>query len=400
MTASATVAVAAVALATPSPVAAATGSTTLAATGPAATSLRERGVRIAPVKPAKGGAERIVMPLGGGLAGTETTRLLQRGGISLRIEAGRGLRLSRLSVVLGRRSRVEARLGGEEVELFRVLRGGRRDVDPVSGRIELAGLRLKLTRAAAGEISRRLGIDRLAPARFGTLSSRASGLNAAGSNPAADRQGEKATGCPLPGTAGPEPQNPLPPATRPAGATDVVSATVGWHVRESFVRYIGTGEGTSVSGGATADPPVLLPGASTALSYDFHFPFASGWLDAGANAADPGDDRAAVSFSGAVRFRYSKHEIDLVTASPEIEIAGPDSRAIFSISDSGGAVERQVLVNLDLGRAAAITATGGTFTYERVPGAIPSGTASSTFAGFYAPGTDFGCFTVSFSTAG
>ncbi len=57
-----------------------------------------------------------------------------------------------------------------------------------------------------------------------------------------------------------------------------------------------------------------------------------------------------------------------------------------------------MLVNLDLSRAAAISASGSTHTYERVPGAIPSGTASSVFAGFYAPGTEFGCFTVSYST--
>ena len=88
------------------------------------------------------------------------------------------------------------------------------------------------------------------------------------------------------------------------------------------------------------------------------------------------------------------------TAEPEIEIAGAKSRAIFAIAESGGAPQRQVLINLDLSRAAAISASGDSFTYERVPGAIPSGTATSTFAGFYAPGTDFGCATVSFTTAG
>ena len=57
-----------------------------------------------------------------------------------------------------------------------------------------------------------------------------------------------------------------------------------------------------------------------------------------------------------------------------------------------------MIVNLDLGRAAAVQVSGSTVTYDRVPGAIPAGTATSTFAGFYAPGTDFGCFTVSYST--
>ena len=128
-------------------------------------------------------------------------------------------------------------------------------------------------------------------------------------------------------------------------------------MRESFIRYVNTGEGTSVFGGATADPPVLRPGASAPLTYTFHFPFASGWHDAGANPADPADDTAAIGFSGAVRFLYSAHGIDLTTENPEIEIAGARSRAIFTVND-GKSTQRQVLVNLDLSRAAAITATG------------------------------------------
>jgi hypothetical protein len=180
---------------------------------------------------------------------------------------------------------------------------------------------------------------------------------------------------------------------------DITGASIDWQVRDSFIRYIGTGEGTSVSGGATADPPVLLPGASAALSYGFHFPFAgTSWYDTGGNLADPADDSALVRFGGAVRFQYSAHGIDLATAEPEIELAGDRSRAIFSVSESGKAAQRQVLINLDLSRAAAIKAAGNSFTYERVPGAIPSGTAASTFAGFYAPGTEFGCATVSFTT--
>ena len=169
-------------------------------------------------------------------------------------------------------------------------------------------------------------------------------------------------------------------------------------MRESFIRYIATGEGTSASGGATAEPPILLPGVSAALSYDFHFPFAGGWLDSGADPASPADDTAALYFSGGLRFQYSGHGIDLLTTAPEIELAGGASRAIFAVSDNGGAAQRQVLVNLDLSRAGAISRSGNSYVYDRVPGAIPAGTATSTFAGFYAPGTDFGCFTVAFST--
>lgn len=51
-------------------------------------------------------------------------------------------------------------------------------------------------------------------------------------------------------------------AARSPGAADITGATIGWHLRESFIRYIDTGEETSVSGGAVADPPELLPDGS------------------------------------------------------------------------------------------------------------------------------------------
>ncbi len=382
--------------------------TTLKLDGPAADALREQGVRIVPLKPAGGGQERVVLPVAAGLAGATTTLLRHRGAISLRTAAGQKLRLGKLSLVLGRSARVTAELGGADVDLFRVLRGGRREIDPVAGRVALSGLRLKLTPAAANAISERLALPigrnvarGLASRPIGTLAASVSGLDAgggpAGKSPGAQQQ---AATCPLPSGAGPTPEEPLPVAVRPPSATDVTGATIDWQVRESFIRYIGTGEGTSVSGGASADPPLLAPGASAALSYGFHFPFAGGWHDSGANPADPGDDSALVRFGGAVRFQYSGHGIDLTTAEPEIEIAGAKSRAVFSIAESGKPAQRQVLINLDLSRAGAIRAAGNGFTYERVPGAIPAGTASSTFAGFYASGTDFGCATVSFSTAG
>lgn len=395
------IAVAAAALPASSP--AASGSTKLTLDGPGAKTLREAGVRIAPLKPASGGSHKVSLPIASGLAGADTTLLRHRGGIVLAGNAGAEARLTKLSLLLGKRSLVEAKLGGEEIDLFKVLRGGRRDVDAAAGAVSLNGLRLKLTRSGAAAIARRLGLKTLPPQRFATLSSDLSGLtrgNGGGAGTAPGGPAQQSATCPLPSGAGPAPEEPLPVATQPPGASAITGATIDWHVRESFIRYIGTGEGTAVSGGATADPPVLLPGASAALSYGFHFPFAgSSWLDTGANPADPADDSALVRFGGAVRFLYSGHGIDLTTAEPEIEIAGAKSRAIFSISESGGAAQRQVLVNLDLSRAAAIRASGNTYTYELVPGAIPSGTASSTFAGFYAPGTDFGCVSVSFATS-
>jgi Htaa len=388
------------------------GSTTLALSGPAAKALRSSGVRIAPVKPATGGKQRIALPVRAGLAGASTTVLTHRGGILLR-RRGETARLSKLRLVLGKRSRLSAKLGGRSIDFFAVPGGASRSVDPVAGTVRLGGSRLRLTRAGARAIGAALASPAgnragssaqrpalaVQPGHFGGLWTRAAGLTAAGATPNLGGDALSAARCPLPNGPGPAPESPPPVATPPPGATEIGGASIEWRVRESFIRYIATGEGTSVSGGATAAPPVLLSGASVPLSYDFSFPFADGWHDSGANPVDPGDDTAVIQFGGGLRFHYSGHGIDLSTAQPEIEIAGGGSRAIFTVSEGGDPGQRQVLVNLDLSRAAAIQASGGTYTYERVPAAIPSGTASSVFADFYAPGAEFGCFTVTYTTS-
>ncbi len=394
-------ALAAIALPAQSP-AAISGTTKLKLDGPGADALREHGVNIVPIKPASGNAQRITLPVAAGLAGSSTTLVRQRGGIKLSGKGG-SARLSQFRLLLSKRSLLKAKLGGEEIGLFKVLGGGRRDVDVANGSVRFGNLRLKLTRVGAKALAAELGLKPLPARRFGTLSTKLTGLTGGdsgkpggGSTPSGPAQ--QSSACPLPSGAGPANDGTPPEAIRPAAAIDVTGATIGWHVRESFIRYIATGEGTSPTGGASADPPVLLPGASAALSYDFHFPFAGGWLDSGADPANPADDRALLRFSGGLRFLYSGHGIDLLPASPEIELNGGSSRAIFAVSEDGGGAQRQVLVNLDLSRAGSISRSGSSYVYDRVPGTVPAGTASSTFAGFYAPGTDFGCFTVSFST--
>jgi Htaa len=393
-------ALAAIALPAQSP-AAISGTTKLKLDGPAAQALRDQGVSIAPVKPASGGPRQIGLPVAAGLAGSTTTLLRQRGGIKLSGEDG-SARLGKLRVLIGKRSLLEAKLGGEEIELFKILGGGGK-VDVANGSVRFDGLRLKLTRAGAKALAAKLGLESLPARRFGTLSTKLTGLaqgdsGKAGGGSAPSGPAQQSSACPLPSGAGPANEGTPPEAVRPPAAVDVTGASVSWHVRESFIRYIATGEGTTPTGGAVAAAPTLLPGASAALSYDFQFPFANGWLDSGADPASPADDRALLRFSGGLRFLYSGHGIDLATTSPEIEIDGGASRAIFAVSEGGGGAQRQVLVNLDLGRAGSITRSGSSYVYDRVPGAVPAGTASSTFAGFYSPGTDFGCFTVSFST--
>jgi hypothetical protein len=394
----ATVALAAVVVLTAlaAPAAAAPGQAVLEIGGPAAQALRAEGVKVSPLGAAKGGSKRIVLPVRTGLVGTTATILRFGGGVALR-KGKQGARLSDLRLTLGRRNGLAGKLAGEAAGLFRVLKGGQREIDPARGSARLSGLRLQLSRPAAQELAERLGLKRRPTGVFATLSAADEDLPQAAPNSTSKAE-EKSTACPLPSTAGPAPEEPLPVAPRPPAAVDVTGASLSWNVRDSFVRYINTGEGTSVFGGANAAAPEVRPGSTLPLTYRFGFPFASGWVDTGANPTDPGDDRAAIYFSGGVRFLYSAHGIDLRTSAPEIELGGGASRAIFSVAEGEAPAERQVIVNLDLSRAAAVEQSGGTVTYDRVPGAIPEGTATSTFAGFYAPGTDFGCFTVSYST--
>jgi hypothetical protein len=178
--------------------------------------------------------------------------------------------------------------------------------------------------------------------------------------------------------------------SRPATARTVTGATITWHVRDSFIRYMAAGEGTSASRGATAAAPEGDP----PLVYAFQFPFAEGWCD-------PVSGAARIAFTGTVAFRYSEHEIDLVVNDPEVELDGPASRVIFRMTGSGdtdGANKRAVVETLDVSKAAA-TANGNAFSYVRIPGAVPPGAASSVFAGYYLPGDPFGWVSISFTTA-
>jgi hypothetical protein len=399
------VAIAAVAPAAP----AASEQAVLKLNGGAAKALRAGGVKIAPAGAAQGGSRQMRLPIGAGLVGSSTTVLRLGGGLTLS-KGKQQLQLRDLRLTLGRRASLGGKLGGESLGLFRVLKGGQRELDPVRGSAKLGGLRLKLRGPAAREIEQRLGLEQRLMGVIGVLSATKDGLIPAGAGPGAGGGGGAkpttpvgpspgSASCGLPASGGPAPEDPVPLAPRPPGAVNVTAATVSWDVRESFIRYINTGEGTSVSGGAVAAAPEVRAGSSAALTYKFGFPFANGWHDAGANPTDPADDRAALYFTGGVRFLYSAHGIDLRTSAPEIEIGGGSSRAIFAVAEGDAAAERQVIVNLDLSRAGAVQSSGSTVTYERVPGAIPSGAATSLFAGFYAPGTDFGCFTVSYSIA-
>jgi hypothetical protein len=183
---------------------------------------------------------------------------------------------------------------------------------------------------------------------------------------------------------------------RPAGARTITSATVTWRVRESFIQYIASGEGTSTARGASGEPAEVAGGSEAPLVYSFHFPFAEGWCD-------PASGAARIAFTGTVGFKYADHEIDLRANDPEVELDGTSSRVIFRMTGSGstdGGNARAVVETLDVSKAAGVfTGTDAkSFAYERVPAAVPPGAATSVFAGYYLPGDPFGWVSISFTT--
>jgi hypothetical protein len=171
---------------------------------------------------------------------------------------------------------------------------------------------------------------------------------------------------------------------------DVTSASIDWHVRPSWIRYVPVNDPFAGAwrAPATTTPECGEPSDHTyghSDTYAFHFPFARGWYHQPSGTA-------AVYFTGGVNFKFEAHGIDLDTKDPEIEVNGASSRAIFRFDGRGETNpgnKRGVLVDLAPGSPSV---AGRSVTWDRMPGAIPGdGGSQSVFAGFYLPGERFGC---------
>jgi hypothetical protein len=381
------------------------GTTALTLRGAAATTLSARGVTVSAVAPAKAKGKTITLPVRTATVGTAAT-LGHAGGLRLRAH-GRSLTLSAPSLRLGASgSRLTAKLGKATTTILTVDAAKRR-VNATSGSVALKGATVRLTAAGARAIERALQVTRLAPGVLGTLTVDARRATApsggagagtgttpttGGGTTTTPGTGGGGTTTPGGGGAGTTPTPPVDlggpaPLARPATAVDVSAGSITWHVRDSFIQYINTGEGTAVSGGATADPASVQPGSSVPLVYQFHFPLKAGWYD-------PVSKTTRLTYTGTVTFSYKQHGIKLTARDPEIEIDGAGSRAVFVTANAGEAEKRGILVKLDPSGAAAITDAGTAHTWEQVPGAIPADAGESVFAGFYAANDPFGWITV------
>jgi hypothetical protein len=365
-------------------VAAATGSLTLTVSARADRALRTRGVTVSTTGKAARSGRRVRLPLSAG----DRTALNTSG--ALRLRAGkRSVTLGAPRLELGSNPRVTALLGGRRSTLLTLT------VAPIStaSGVTLETTGATLTAAAGRTISRRLRITQLPRAAFATVAATGTFASQA-PQPSAPAPGACATT--TAGGAAPDPGKGEPPIkARPAGALTIASATVTWHVRESFIQYIASGEGTSTSAGATGEEPTVEGASQAPLVYSFHFTPTGGWCD-------PATGAARLTFGGSVGFRYRDHEIDLRVNDPEVELDGPASRVIFRMTGSGdtdGGNRRSVVETLDVSKAAAVRVDGKTITYERIPAAVPPGTADSVFAGYYLPGDPFGWVSITFTAA-
>ncbi len=358
-----------------------------------------QGITTSAVAPAKAKGSRFTFPVATATVG-KTATLGHRGG--LRLRAGtRSVTLSAPQVRLAKASRLTAKIDKATVTVL-TIDGAKRKLNGTAGTVALRGATVRLTVAGAAALRRALHLRRLAPGVLGTLT-----VDAKRGTAAATPGGGPATGTPstttpgttttpgggttLPGTGALVPSGPALPA-RPATAVDVSAAAITWHVRDSFIQYINSGEGTATSGGATADPPTVRPGSSVPLVYDFHFPFKEGWYD-------PVSKTARIAATGTVTFNYQGHGIKLTATDPEIELVGTASRAIFVTANSGTAAKRGVLVKLDPAAATTVHSPDGTsHAYTQIPGTIPADAGASVFAGFYAAGDPFGWIDVDLTT--
>lgn len=317
---------------------------------------REGGVPIFPIRSGSDTGEQVSAKLAGSF-------LIQKG-------AGRRVRASVTGFV--RRGDgaawIRGKVSGKELRLFRV-RGTRvkRKSGAITG-VEVTGGRTELSGALASELRKRVGFR-------------------------AAKSGMKWGGLYLDWTETLDPDvtppDPAPVFARPDGADDLLSGSITWNVRESWIEYVASGDPASRIDPAQEGPRVTKPGFPP-LVYSFTFPFSGGWVE-----GDPAG-KASVNGRGGVYFRYCGNGgvykgINFTVRDPEVRLDGASSRLVFTvegIDETPFPRERSVVV--DLNAAERLPATSGlTTTWTGIPGRLPAG-STGVFGNFYDAGVEFG----------
>jgi hypothetical protein len=374
-------------LATPAGASAAAGggdvTLTIGGGGKAAKRLAGAGVKTGAIAPAKRPSKRVTLPVQSLTVGKSATVVL-RGGVSFKL-GKRSLRLRSIRVKLTAKwARVTANAGKTRTAVFAAkLAKGKAKLDRSKTTAKLGGAKLALTPKGASLLRAELGIDSIAAGALGRL-----GVDA---RPRKRSKDGAQGGLPK---AGPITSTPAV-FTRPPDAVDIVSATLIWRPKVRWLCYVE--DATAVAGAANGpvenlDCPPEFGGPRDLVGSFVGFPFKTGWYH-------PPTGTAAVYFQGGVRFRYEAHGIDFSSTSPEIEINGGDSRAIFTFDGTDGTPyesERGVLV--DLHPSPIQKPPNGTVDYIDIPATVPADAGASIFAGLYGANEPFGTLSVSFTT--
>lgn len=358
----------------------ATGTSRLTLGGPAATTLKQRGVKVSVVRPGKAEARSFLLPVSGGKVDAKgKTATVQHGG-ALRLKRGkRTLTLTVPTLTVGKQSKLSARIGKRSSSLFTVrIPSGAGKLNGTAQTIVLQNVDVRLTAAGAKTISGKLGLR-------GRKALRAGGF----ANLLVDAALRPVGATPPPSTG-----TPAPPVQQPASVVPVTAAQIVWRQRPSWMQYIQSGAasnpqgGTTVLDGATPGPIESLPttnGDLISLPYTYSFPFASGWYD-------PATGTASVSFTGGLRHLYPAHTIDLSVRNPRVVLNGAQSQIEATVSgQAGGLVPAKTGTYVALNAAASPrTVEGNVVTVTNIPGAVPTGAGAGVFQGFYPDGDPYG----------
>jgi len=343
---------------------------------------KRAGIRQKLIKPANSLTGRPTFPVMTVDYGARANVAL-KGGIKV-LRGGRSVSFTGLTVISagGRPAWLRGRVGGRALNLFKV-KGGKRTFDDASGELSRVGF-ARLTAAGARILNHRLGTGSKklkAGLVWGYFNLYALYKATESDAPTVDVPDEP------------------PVKVEPAGAATIGTAgAISWHVRDSFIDYIASGDGTRVGGGATADAPT----GKNNLSYSFDFPFVSGWT---VPEGSGGPENALIRGSGLVGFRYCGHGINFTVSNPEVEIGDDtDSRLIFEVVGTDNSElpeQRAVVTNLLPSQAEGHTVVDNpdgtsTVTYEKIPGVVPAG-STGVFADFYGPNDPFGYLSITYT---
>ncbi|MEU6442646.1 HtaA domain-containing protein [Streptomyces sp. NPDC047046] len=122
------------------------------------------------------------------------------------------------------------------------------------------------------------------------------------------------------------------PGETPAASGAVTKGALTWGLKESWRKYIATGGGSEVSGGAKKSGEI------------FTFPYASGTADADAKKTD-------VAFGGGVRFTYKAHGIDMRFSDVKVVTSGTEGTLTLDVTTPQGTKDDVDFAKLDLSSA-------------------------------------------------